>query len=166
MSELTVNMSDPRVRAMLSSDGASPAAPVVQLAGDPQTGLTSTHYLTRGKQEVVVIFRDLFMTLDVYSIPGEPVRVHLICPRCHKASSISAARKAIDYDPLAQNPQSRRLLASGQPDLARSLLGQISIEPFECTWEIGDDKAAKGLHTGASLCRQRLVIDNNLAKEP
>jgi hypothetical protein len=166
----TVNLSDPRVRAMLDS------GPVVHLAGDApdptgtgQIGMMSTTHLTAGKQEVVVAFGDLFMTLDVYAIPGEPARVHLICPRCHKASSISGDRKRIAFEPRAASPIAHRLAQTRAPELAGATLGQISIEPFECAWEIGGDAHAGGaqrsVHTGASMCRLRLAIDDNVAKE-
>jgi len=173
----TVNLSDPRVRAMIDPGASGSEQPVVQLAGDAPdpTGLTqnvgmmSTTRLTAGKHEVVVVFGDLFMTLDVYALPGEPVRVHLICPRCHKASSISAERKAIDFDPRVVSPIAKRLAATRAPELAGSALGKISIETFECAWEIGDDRHASGrsrsVHTGASMCRLRLAIDDNVAKE-
>ncbi len=170
----TVDMSDPRVRAMLGHDSPAPRGGVVQLAGDApdptrltsNVGMMSTHHLNAGKHEVVVAYRDLFMTLDVYALPGEPVRVHLICPRCRKASSISGDRKAIDFDPGATNPIARRLQDTGTAEIAAAARGRISIEPFECTWELGGDTHAHGaVHTGASMCRMRLAIDDNIAKD-
>jgi len=173
----TVNLSDPRVRAMIDPPAPGSAHPVVQIAGDApdptgmtrNVGMMSTTHLTAGKHEVVVVFGDLFMTLDVYALPGEPVRVHLICPRCHKASSISGDRKAIDFEPRAASPIAKRLVATRAPELAGSTLGKISIEPFECAWEIGADQhassPARSVHTGASMCRLRLAIDDNVAKE-
>lgn len=190
---LSVDLSDPRVQQMLgvSSPLASGKREVVQLAGDAPdpTGLTdqigrqSTHRLTGGKQEVVVVYGDLLMTLDVYALPEEPMRVQIICPRCHKHSTIRGDQKKIEYEPKAMNPMSATILAmagGAQQELLGSWsrntalvelasianFGRLSVEPFECAWEIGDAKHVPGaLHTGASLCRLRLVIDNNRARE-
>lgn len=176
---LNIDLSDPRVQQMLgvSSPLASGKREVVQLAGDApdptglttQTGLQSTHRLTGGKQEVVVVYGDMLMTLDVYALPGEPMRVQIICPRCHKHSTIRGDAKKIEYDAKALNPQSRRihLLAQSVAEIAAiSVFGRLSVEPFECAWEIGDAPHVPGaVHTGATLCRLRLVIDNNRAGE-
>lgn len=176
---LHVDLSDPRVRQMLGTSGphASGKREVVQLAGDApdptgltsHAGLQSTHRLTAGKQEVVVVFGDLLLTLDVYALPGEPMRAQIICPRCRKHSTIRGDQKKIEYDPTALNPQGKRiqLLAASIAELASiSMFGRLSVEPFECAWEIGDAKHVPGaLHTGASLCRLRLIIEDNRARE-
>lgn len=177
MTSLSIDLSDPGVQRML---GSSPAVPgkrreIVQLAGDAPdpTGMSalrgaqSTTSLCGGKHEVVVLYRDTFMTVDVYLVPGAPPEIHIICPRCHKASRISGDQKAIDYDPRATNPVRTEAVASGSPELAAIAgHGRLSVEPFECTWEVGGDKhVAGGVHTGASLCRQKLAIDDNRAKD-
>lgn len=172
----SIDLSDPRVREMLSpSHGGDAVPPVVQIAGDAPDptgvsglrGVQATHHLNAGKQEVVVVYGDLFMTVDVYRVPGEPVRVHLICPRCHKTSQATGDRKAIAFDPSAPNPQRAHILASRQPEIAAiAATGRLSIEAFECAWEIGDTQHVQGgLHTGVTLCRQRLVIDDNRARD-
>jgi hypothetical protein len=140
---------------------------VIQLAGDPHHGLASTVHLTSNKQEVVVVYGDLFMTVDVYAVPGEPLKVHLYCPRCHKHSTVPGARKAIDFYPGAANPARSLIIASGRPELVDLAdKGRLSIEPFECPWEIGDGRHVAGtLHPGATLCRLRIAIDNNYAKD-
>lgn len=175
---LSIDMSDPGVQRMLH--GEHPLAPrpqrsVVQLAGDvpDPTGLTarrgfaSTTRLTAGKHEVVVVYGDTFLTVDVYQVPGEPLMVHLYCPRCHKHATVRGDAKAIDFDPTARNPQRTAIVASGDPSLvALADRGRISIEAFECPWEMGEDRhVAGGVHTGASLCRQRLAIENCRAKD-
>lgn len=176
---LSVDLSDPRVQQMLGGQSqlSTGKREVVQLAGDApdptgltsHTGLQSTHRLTGGKQEVVVVYGDLLMTLDVYALPGEPMRVQIICPRCHKHSTIRGDAKKIEYEPTALNPQAKRVhvLAESVAELAAiSVFGRLSVEPFECAWEIGDDKHVPGaLRTGASLCRLKLVIDDNRARE-
>lgn len=179
---LAINMDDPTVRSML---GISPQAAatgkrreLVQLAGDAPdpTGTTnhrgalSTMRLTGGKQEIIVVHKDVFLTVDVYALPGEPMKIHLLCPRCHKHLTIPGYRKAILFEPGERNPQRSTIVASGRPELVSMAdLGRLSVEQFECTWEIGDVKhvssGIRGVHTGASLCRLRLVIDNNVARE-
>lgn len=179
----SVNLSDPRVRDLL---GAPPAVnssgntrQVVQLAGDAPdpTGLTgavglqSTHHLTGGKQEVVVLYGDVILTVDVYALPGEPMKAHIICPRCMKHSTIPGDRKRIEYDPRDLNPMQTQILSrvdrESLPEVSRIVaFGRLSIEAFECSWEIGDGRhIAGGVHTGASLCRLRLVIEDNRARE-
>lgn len=154
---------------------APPRNAVIQLAGDAPDprgissarGLLSTHHLSLGKQEVAVVYRDVIMTVDVYQVPGEPTRAILLCPRCHKALTVQASQKAIDFDPHAPNPRQRHLLATGNPEIAAIAdRGRLSIEAFECTWEIGEGQHVKGgVHTGVSLCRQRLAIEDNTAKD-
>jgi hypothetical protein len=179
----SIDLADPRVQQILG--GTSPlstgkARQAVQLAGDAPDptgmtsghGLLSTHHMNAGKQEVAVIYGDMILTVDVYALPGEPMRAQIICPRCHKHSTIPGDRKRIEYDPGALNPMQRPiLLHAGRgelPEVARiAQFGRLSIETFECTWERGDDQHVPGMvHTGgASLCRLRLVIENNRARE-
>lgn len=191
---LSVDLSDPRVQQMLGgpSQLSTGKREVVQLAGDApdptgltsHTGLQSTHRLTGGKQEVVVVYGDLLMTLDVYALPGEPMRVQIICPRCHKHSTIRGDAKKIEYEPKSMNPMRTHILGAARstalnaPEMTRDVrmclaelvsiadFGRLSVEPFECAWEIGDERHVPGaLHTGASLCRLKLVIENNRARE-
>jgi hypothetical protein len=179
MTKFAVDLSDPRVQAMLGGQrpATGNARQVVQLAGDApdptgetdRTGLLSTHRLNAGKVEVAVVFGDVIMTVDVYAVPS-PLTIHIICPRCHKRSMIHADRKNIEFSPKAMNPQFRRVLllscASALPELAHLEFGKLSVEPFECAWEIGDSVHVPGtVHTGASLCRLRLAIDENRARE-
>jgi hypothetical protein len=165
---LSINLSDPNVQAMLGQSDvhghpASGKREVVQIAGDPMHGLRSTVNLTAGKHEVAVLYKDLIMTVDVYMVPGEPLKIHLLCPKCHKHSTIPGERKAIDFEPIATNPQWARV-AEVMPGM--NPLGRLSVEEFECPWEMGEDKHVRGgLHTGVTLCRQRLAIDNNRAKD-
>jgi len=168
-----VDLSDPRQRALfergrhvdLSALGEPSVPQVVQLAGDEATGLRASFRLSAAKQEVGVVFGDLFLTVDVYAVPGEPLKVHLYCPRCHKHMTVGADRKHIEFEPTAPSPIAALLVATGNPELARLSLGRLSIETFECPWELGDHKHVPGvLHTGVTLCRQRLVIDNNRAR--
>lgn len=177
---LNIDLRDPQVQQVLGLGNGGLATgkrPVVQLAGDAPdpTGLTdyrgamSTTRLIDGRSEVVVLYKDLLMTVDLYFVPGEPLRAHLYCPRCQKHSTVRGDYKAIDFDPAAANPAFSDIMATGAipPELARiAAVGRLSIETFECPWEIGDDKHVPGVvRTGASMCRLRIAIDNNRAKD-
>lgn len=171
MEKLSINLGDPHVQSMLGptmgvATGQTPQ--VVQIAGD--RGVASSTMLNAGRTEAVVVYREMLMTVDVYAIPGEPLKVHIICPRCHKCSTINGDHKAIEWDPTARNPMHAEIeLANRQlADRAHQmpLTGRISIAPFECSWEIGEGQhVAEALHTGVSLCRLRLAIDNNRARK-
>lgn len=174
MSEaLSINLSDPNVRQALGMGDAARGQrkAVVQIAGDApdptgQTaggGILQNVHLTMGKQEVVVVYRDMFLTVDVYAIPGEPIKIHVICPRCHKASQICGTNKKIEFEPSSLNPMMPRILETQDRELVRvGSHGRLSVETFECTWELGGDKHVAGaVHTGASLCRMRAAIENN-----
>ncbi len=180
----SINLSDPRVRELLGESptrisSGNAGRQVVQLAGDAPdptglssaVGLQSTHRLTGGKQEVAVLYGDIILTVDVYALPGEPMKAHIICPRCMKHSTIPGDRKHIEYDARALNPMQTQILLRvdrvSLPEVSRIVeFGRLSIEAFECSWEIGDGQhTAGGVHTGASLCRLRLVIDDNRARD-
>ena len=177
---MDIDLTDPRVQQLLAGDTRSPLAPkreVVQLAGDApdptgltdHSGLLSTYRLNAGKQEVGIIYRDMVLTVDVYVQPA-PLKIHIICPRCLKRSMIGADRKKIDFDPIALNPTFGRIALVARredlPELAHLQFGRLSVEAFQCTWEMGNDSHVPGpMHTGASLCRLKLVIDNNRAVE-
>lgn len=173
---LSIDLTDPRVQRMLRSDhpvdaGASGKRPVVQLAGDVpdpsaithQRGLMSHTSLCSDREEVVVVYRGIFLTVDIYRIAGEPMKAHLLCPRCRKHLTVSGDRKAIAYDAMIPNPMRAAILATGAPELVRlAATGRLSIEAFECPWETGDATHVRGgVHTGASLCRLRIAIEDN-----
>jgi hypothetical protein len=175
---LEINMNDPNVRSMLGADDArvqstAPRKQMVQLAGDAQHGIASTTRLDTGKLEVAVVFGDHVMTMDVYAIPGEPIQVHYICPRCRKQGRITSERKLIEFDPRSTRPvrlPDGSLVSRDNP--ARlpdgGMLyndGALSIEPFECTWELGDEQHTPGIRAGGiGLCRLTLGVDNNIAR--
>jgi hypothetical protein len=152
------------------ASGQKPQRELVQVAGDEDHGIASQVSLDVGKAEVLVIYKDHLMTCDVYALPGEPLKVSFIGPRCRPHCTIPGDRKAIDWDPGAPNPQAPNIGASGRlpPEVARhASLGRISIEAIECPWELEDagDHKANVLFSGMTLCRLRIAIDNNLAKD-
>ncbi len=175
---LEIDLKNPRVRELMGADDPRLVQPgtkkreMVQLAGDQLDptgrtslrGLGSTTRLDGGKHETLVLFRgrsaDFVLTVDVYALPNEPLQVHYICPRCHKQGRITQDAKAIDWSPT----ENRVLeLPDGQKTRTN---GVLSVEPFQCTWEIGSDPHTPGIRAGGlTLCGQKLVIDANIARE-
>lgn len=156
---LSINLADRRVQELLGQEDrvvrpGSARRELVHLAGDADApdgrGLSSTHRADALKEEVRVTYKDFVLTVDVYRHPGEPAQVHLICPRCRHQLRVTADRKAIDFEPTDN-------VAAG---------GRLSIEPFECTWEMGNDEHHQGaLFAGTTLCRWKVGITNNIAKD-
>lgn len=189
MSASAINLEDPAVRRLLEGGGAQQTvvmpgsqrrAAMTQIAGDEDLGLSSTTYLDRGKQEIALLVRprnsttmvDGIATVDIYAIPGEPVKVHMICPRCKHQLQLDQARKQMDWQPAAPNPHAaeiRTCLEAADRWIAGNL-GVLTVEEFQCTWELGDDMQDKGKDTrviaaSGALCRFRGVIDRNVLKE-
>ena len=173
---LNIDLTDPAVQRQLGGPpDTGKRRPVVQLAGDApdpsgmsrHLGAQSTTRLTGGKQEVVVVYQGMFLTVDVYQIPGEPMKVHLYCPRCHKHATVPGDRKAIDFEPAAVNPERTAIRATGRPELMDLAdFGRLSIETFECPWELGDQQHVQGaVQVGTSLCRLRIAIDRNRVRD-
>ncbi len=177
MTTLSIDLNDPSVQRLIRHDrhSMSVAHPdsgrtlvhqrtLVQEAGD--RGIAQDLSLASGKVETLVRYRDQLLTVDVYCIPGEPIQVHLFCPRCCKQLRVSADRKRIDWDPGADHPHQQaaaELDAHGFGPAPK--VGVLSIEPFGCTWEVGGDRHNQGgLHTGVTLCRLKLGISRNVAQ--
>lgn len=158
---LQIDLEDPQVRRLM---GRPPERELVQLAGDAPdptgvgpNGQTTTYHLNRAAAAHPLVEYHIdrvdyaLLECDVYAHPGEPVVVHLICPRCKHALSISAERKDIAFSPTG----------------GLKGAGELSIEAFECTWELpGTGKHIPGLVGGGmSLCKWRVAIENNVAKD-
>jgi hypothetical protein len=100
-----------------------------------------------GKIGIAMIrYGDVVLEADVYRVGTEPTRVIMHCPRCRHVVTIQGQHKRIDYAPPAPG-----LEAQG---------GSISIERFTCPWELTDQK-----ELGGELCRLRVAVDNNIARE-
>lgn len=157
---LEIDMQAPHVRRML---GVDQPRELVQLAGDAPdptgtgpNGQSTTYHLNHAAlANPLVTYKrgteEYLLELDAYKQPGEPLIVHLICPRCHNALNVRGDRKHIQLE-IGAGP-------GGQ--------GAISIEPFECTWEMPDaGKHVPGIISGGStLCRWRVGIDKNVARD-
>lgn len=94
----------------------------------------------------VVKYKDFLLDCDLYITPDrKELSLVLICPRCHNQLKISSANKAISWD--GKN---------------------VSVEPFECTWEMGrgtEGTASDRIDFGMGLCRWRVGINNGVARD-
>lgn len=173
-----INLDDPGVRRLLEGPDQSrvhkPGQPkrLLQVAGDMDHGVQSRVNLDLGKVEVMVLDKkgDIpLLTLDIYALPGEPLKIGLICPRCRNHLTITGDKKAIDWDPRAENPRTRDIIDLGiEPHMVSTAkLGKLSVEAFECTWELDGDKkvGTSEFWAGGNLCRWKVAIDNNLVKK-
>lgn len=132
-----------------------------RIAPDPaRTGLvgaTSGVHLDRTKDCTVVIrYKDRLIEADVYAFPGAPMKIVLLCPRCGNALNIESDKKQLE-------------LVKHVPEQIGSFWnhGKLSVEPFECTWELPDaGQHVPGLvSAGTSLCRWKVGISNNIARD-
>lgn len=157
-----VDLTDPAVQRLMGLPGAAaPERQLMHLAGDQDRGLASQVNLNTGKLETVVTYRDRVMVVDIYQIEGEPLQVHMICPRCQKPIRVTQDRKSIDFQLGTKHPHGALAQELGVP-----LVGLLSIDPFQCAWEIGQDAHVAGLVTGgATLCKWQVGIHNNVAKD-
>lgn len=184
---LNLNMNDPSVRNLLGTDKSVQqpgvqARSMVHVAGDApdptgvtnHRGIQSTTRLDGAKQEVLVVYRDHVLTVDVYQLEGQPLELIMVCPRCQNQLRITADNKKIDYQPRSTRPvrlPDGMLVSYDKPLRTRDHVftnaGTLSVEPFGCTWEMkGADKHTPGIRAGGlTLCNIKLVIDENVARE-
>lgn len=133
----------------LAGDAPDPLAGMAGIEHARGGGVTTTMRLTKtAKGHPQIRYRDMLIEADVYAFDGEPVKVHLICPRCRNALSISSDKKSLEYDPR-QNVE---------------IGGRLDVETFECTWELPEANDRK-MEFGLGLCRWRVAIDNNIARD-
>lgn len=166
-SPLSIDITDPNVRKLLEphearEHGLQPGPrPMVHLAGDPDVGYRSEQRLDSAKIEVIVTYKDFMMTVDVYPATADgPLELQYVCPRCRKGGRITAAMKAIEFDPA--DVKIIRL-PNGVP---ASTGGRLSVEPFECTHELPEAVKHVNKHQhGFTLCKLRIAIDNNVGKD-
>jgi hypothetical protein len=170
VSVVDIDTRDPQVRRLMGLEqreqerfarevegpGIARQQELVHIAGDADTGMTSTINLAGGKAEVFALYRGrcvppefpdgLRLTIDVYAIPGESIQVHLICPKCRQQLRATSDRKTIEWEPRVGS-------ADG---------GRLEVSPFQCTWEMPE----AGQHTpgilggGLSLCNWKGVIEH------
>ena len=180
-----IDLRDPAVARLMGKESGivSPGhvAPrkMTTVAGDMDRGLMSTTRLDLGKHEVAVLVRprgsetmiESVDVVDVYAIPGEPLKVQIVCPRCHHQLTIDGDKKAIDWNPTAPCPFPQTLRSELEPahHYLAAMPGVLSVETFQCTWELEDQMQDKGkdIHiiVGDSLCKFRGAIDKNVMRE-
>lgn len=181
---LSMNLDDQGVKDFLGvnrvSDPASRKRELVQVAGDVTSpdgtmdgGMATTWHLNRSAiGHPFVIYKQSILVVDIYEVPGEPMTVSLICPRCHHALTVSAARKKMEFDRVHGAPNPTRLQEEAlaacmttpttiPPKAELQRFGKLSVQTFECTWEMGKDRS----EFGTTLCRWKVAIDNNVAKD-
>lgn len=168
---LNLNLSDPSVQRLLDPEEAHERGVkknMVHLGGDPDRGFHSTHRLDVNKVEVIVTYKgDLMLTVDVYPEQGEkgtadykPLELHYVCPGCTKKGRVTSEMKAIEFDPVDNRPIK---LPNGVVTVTG---GRLSVEPFQCTHEMPEHVTHVQKHQhGFTLCRKRIAIDDNVAKD-
>lgn len=136
----------------------------------------SIHLNSKAIGHPIVLYKDrsgveYVLTLDVYKFAGEPMKVHLICPRCSErgqenALTVNEGQKRIEYDPKA--PMTMTLNNEDGRPVLTDLGGQISIERFTCTWEFditAEVARNAGFVRGNNLCGWTVEIIRNIAKD-
>lgn len=123
-------------------------------------GVAQQINLDHAKITALVRYQDHILEVDVYTSPSDATKVshvELICPRCKNVCRVSSERKAIDWRPAV------RVERVG--DMVN--MGELSIEPFTCTWETPDAGAhvAGGIRALNKLCRLRIGITKNQARD-
>lgn len=114
---------------------------------DPnQHGMQSSIDMTKGAlAHPLIRWRDRVIESDLYLVDGRFV-LHLICPKCSMPGSphalyVRQERKDMDWRPET---------------------GELSVEPFECTWELPEGRRQE---FGLGLCRWRVAIEKNFARD-
>ena len=116
----------------------------------------------------------IFLTLDVFALPGTPMYVVVRCPLCQARNpdsegmdltikedqkSISLDHRGIPKFPGFTTPELVSGLGLQNQD---ELRGRLSVEPFKCTWEESPDLRRE---FGFSRCGWSVAIDNNIVKD-
>lgn len=142
---------------------------VADYSGAGLRGVEQSLSLDHAKIEVKVRYRGRhgfhILTVDVTpATPTSPLEVLLLCPRCQQQLRIASDRKAIEFLPNVPVKivlDSEEVIDGDASDLVS--LGQLSIEPFECTWELNPQ--GRRMEFGLGLCKWKVGIDKNVAKD-
>lgn len=105
-------------------------------------GMSTVHF-DNAAAHAKVRYREFLLECDVYEAGGL-ITVVLFCPRCKQQLKIDSSRKAIEWDPVR---------------------GLLSVEPFQCTWELPDEHLGQKREFGFSLCRWTAAIDKGVARD-
>lgn len=153
---------------------------IFQVSGDQSTGVSSSANLINNTLcKPVVLYRsremgDLFLTIDVFALPGTPMYAVIRCPICQARNpdskgmdlTIKEDKKSIDLDhkaiPRYPGYTTAEIVNALGLQSVDELRGRISIEPFKCTWEETPDLKRD---FGLSRCPWSISITNNIAKD-
>jgi hypothetical protein len=124
------------------------------LAGDDPSAtsrLGSIDMTQNAHGRVRVRFEDKMIFAEVYKTTDGPLEIHWMCPRCgplnaKRMSRIPGSRKRIEFDPHVQTDDG----------------GRLSVEAFECPWELESD--GRRMEFGLGLCGLKIAIENNVAR--
>lgn len=120
------------------------------LAGDRNNGGVGTHDLSSNALARFHPVRyegrmgTFLLEVDIFPDLGEGLMVVGLCPKCRNGFRISGKNKRIEF-----NTTDKRLF----------------VEAFECTWEMPDGNVDRRSENGFGLCRLKMVIENNRAKD-
>ena len=93
----------------------------------------------------MIRWQDRVVEADLYEMDGKLV-LHILCPKCSTPETPHAL-----------------WVREGQKDILwRPDTGELSVSPFECTWELPEGRRQE---FGLGLCRWRVAIDKNIAKD-
>lgn len=133
-------------------------------------GVQTTYDLERTKfGEPKVRYKDragveYLLTVDVYKYEGAPLEVILFCPMCSEKGAMHALRMSQGKKEIFYDPDYNPMVPWGEGGRPIELGGRLSIEPFGCTHELDATKKV-GVVSSANLCRWRVIIDNNIARD-
>lgn len=125
---------------------------------DPRMrGYQSSIDMTKGAlAKPLIRWRDRVIEGDLYEIEGKLV-LHLICPKCSSPACNPPCNIPGHCGPHALYVRQERKAIEW--DAERQLL---SVESFECTWELPEGRRQE---FGLGLCRWRVAIENNIARD-
>lgn len=113
-------------------------------------GMVGGYNATRHAAHPIVRWKDVLLTCDVYQHVGEPMEVHLYCPKCaqHNGAKhmlrITQGKKKVEYDP-------KELVHLG---------GRLNVERFTC----GFTPVGQSFGFNINKCGWSVEIANNIAR--
>lgn len=159
---------------------SNPSKEVFQIYGDQadpsrSKGLMPTYNLTNtAASKPVILWEDMLLTMDVYTLPNAPSYGIIFCPQCarngrHNALRISQENKRFEIDLDRKPLELLKRLGMTADQLAQDLglshvddlNGTISTEPIRCSWEEEPDLQRS---FGLGVCGWHVAIDNNVAR--
>jgi hypothetical protein len=160
-----------------------------QIAGDPHAGgaMSGVNLNKNATCNPVVLYKskamgDIWLTLDVYAMPGMEAYAIIYCPQCqtrdpenkrNMSLTIKQSNKKIELDtkavPKFPGYNIQEVAQGLGLQSIDEMRGVISIEPFGCTWEESaeQNKGATGIVGGliSGCCDWQVVIENNIARD-